>query len=60
MYKKVLTMPILQDGVEKEVNLVFRPQERDGRNVWYCDLEDDTITDLETLMKVSSEGGNND
>jgi len=42
----------LKEGVEKEINLMFKQRvELDGRTVWYCELEDETIKDLETLMK---------
>ena len=49
---KILTVMSLKEGVEKEIHLMFKQRvDLDGRTVWYCELEDETITDLATLIK---------
>jgi len=32
-------------------NLVFKSRVKNGRTIWYCELEDDSIKDLEKLIK---------
>ena len=54
MTKKVLTVFRRHLAVEKEIKFTFTAQEKDGRTVWSCEIEEETMEDLEFLMEITN------